>query len=279
MPLRVLIVAPEHPTLPRLAQSSELTRIGDVRGVSVDTIGGLDLTIGAIGRRLRNSQYDMLIWSGHGASGQLLMPDNSSVEPLWLASECKSASIRTVILAVCDSAYRRGRTGFTDTLPENGIAVVAMQVEISDTTAIDYEAAFVRAMARGETARVAHRIGIEALGDRPDANGPQFYPGDAQAGDTPDDIGETLRNLVEVQRAHDQRLARIEHRLFPPWQVRLWQGLALFVVVGAIITFSVGETRLIFFGDGRVGALLTFMALGLAGSLWRMSDITRERIK
>ena len=282
MPLRVLIVAPEHRTLPRLAQSSELTRISDVRGVYTEIVIGPLVTLERIQQRLRRMRYDVLLWSGHGSNGRLLLPDDSEAEPRWLASEVRLAGIHTVILAACESATGRGLNTFTEVLPAAGINTIAMSVEVSDRSAVDYNVALLHALVNGESLREAHRIGREALGERPDANAPQLYPADvavAPGGDFPGDYEETLRNLVRVQIDHNRRLDRIEQRMFPPWQVRLWQAIAALVVVTAIVTFSITETRLVFFNDVRVGVLLTAMALALAGSLWRMSEITRARIK
>ena len=67
--LRVLLIAPEIPGLPRLAQTSELTRIGDVPGVSVTSVIGTLVTSLRIQSQLRRGTFDVLLWSGHGTDG------------------------------------------------------------------------------------------------------------------------------------------------------------------------------------------------------------------
>ena len=176
--LRVLLIAPEIPACPRLAQTSELTRIGDVPGVSVTSVIGTLVTSLRIQSQLRRGTFDVLLWSGHGTDGHLLLPDGIRRRTSWLASEVRQAAIKTVVLAVCDSAHRRGLEGFVDVLPAAGINCIGMSIEVADTAAVAYDVALLQALAGGETLREAHRIGIEAIGGRADMTAPQLYPAD-----------------------------------------------------------------------------------------------------
>lgn len=292
--LRVLVISPEYPTLPTLAQASELTRLGDVAGVDTETIIGPLVTADRIQQRLRRARFDVVLWSGHGAGGRLLLPGGAEVEPRWLASEVKRAGAWLVILAVCDSAQRRGLEGFADVLPAAGVNLVAMTIEVSDRSAIAYDVALLHALANGDNLREAHRIGIEAIHERPDAIAPQLFPADRIAADLDaqverlqsamangrnDDALEIVRAMEAQLTGHERRITAIERRHRPPWQVRFWQGLALAVVALTALLFAVHETRTLFFPTVQAGALLTAMALALAGSAWRMADVTLERVK
>lgn len=299
--LRVLVVSPEYPTLPKLAQASELTRLGDVAGVDTETIIGPLVTADRIQQRLRRARFDVVLWSGHGAGGRLLLPGGAEVEPRWLASEVKRAGAWLVILAVCDSAQRRGLEGFTDVLPAAGVNLVAMIIDVSDKSAIAYDVALLHSLANGDNLREAHRIGIEAIHDRPDAIAPQLFPADRIAADLGSQVerlqtamangrnddaldiiqecATTLRTLEKQLDGHERRIKAIERRQRPPWQVRFWQSLALAVVALTAILFAVFETRAMFFPTVQAGVLLTFMTLALAGASWHMADVTLERIK
>ena len=299
--LRVLVIAPEYPTLPALAQSSELTRLGDVAGIDVETIIGPLVNADRIQQRLRGKRFDVVLWSGHGAGGRLLLPGGMDVEPHWLASEVKRAGAWLVILAVCDSAQRRGLEGFADVLPAAGVNLVAMTIEVSDRSAIAYDVALLHALANGDNLREAHRIGVEAIGDKPDAIAPQLFPADRTtadlgsqvdrlqtamtAGRTDDaleivrECSTTLKIIEERLAGHERRITAIERRQRPPWQVRAWQIASLFVLALTAILFAVFETRAMFFPTVQAGALLIFMALALSGASWRMADVTMERAK
>lgn len=292
--LRVLVIAPQIENMPALAQTTELTRLGDVRGIDIETIIGPPATLDRIQQRLRRAEIDVVLWSGHGGDGRLLLPGGAEIEPRSLASEVKRAGAWLVILAVCDSAKNRGLEGFTDTLPAAGVNVVAMMTDVSDKSAVAYDVAMLHALANGENLREAHRIGKEAIGRRPDANAPQLFPADrivadldaqverlqaAMANGRNDDALEIVRAMEAQLTGHERRITAIERRHRPPWQVRFWQGLALAVVALTALLFAVHETRTLFFPTVQAGALLTAMALALAGSAWRMADVTLERVK
>ena len=300
--IRVLVIAPEIADLPRLTQTAELTRLGDARGVDVETIIGSLVTPERIQQRLRRDRLDVVLWSGHGADGHLLLPGGREVEPRWLASEVKRAGASTVVLAVCDSAKRRGLEGFADVLPAAGVNLVAMSIAVTDTSAVDYNVAMLHALSNGETVREAHRIGVEAIAGRPDASAPQLFAADSAAasellhqaeqlkrainsGDHADTMriiqqcSSTLHDLTSHYAVLDDRVTVIEARLFPPWQVRAWQAFAALVLVVGAVMFIIDETRVVFFPTAPVGATLTTMALMLAAAFLRMAEITRGRLR
>jgi hypothetical protein len=203
--LRVLAIAPEIDNLPRLAQASEMTRLSDASGVDVDPLIGPLVTQERIQARLRNNSFDVVLWSGHGHNGRLLLPGGKEIEPRWLASEAHRSGATLVVLAVCDSAQRKGFEGFTDVLPASGISIVAMASEVGDTAAIDYDVALLHALANGDNLREAHRIGLEAIKSASDRLQPQLFMSDNRAPVMPAGRPSQLRD--------DAPPAHIEHRV------------------------------------------------------------------
>jgi len=204
--LRVLAIAPEIDTLPRLAQASEMTRLGDASTVDVDPLIGPLVTQERIQSRLRNNSYEVVLWSGHGHNGRLLLPGGKEVEPRWLASEVNRSGARLVVLAVCDSAQRKGFEGFADVLPASGISVVAMISDVGDTAAIDYDVALLHALANEENLREAHRIGLEAIKNVSDRIQPQLFMADSRL---PIKSAARKFTLEELQVSYDALTGRI----------------------------------------------------------------------
>ena len=299
--LRVLLIAPEIPGLPRLAQTSELTRIGDVPGVSVTSVIGTLVTSLRIQSQLRRGTFDVLLWSGHGTDGHLLLPDGSDAEPRWLASEVRQAAIKTVVLAVCDSAHRRGLEGFVDVLPAAGINCIGMSIEVADTAAVAYDVALVQALAGGETLREAHRIGIEAIGGRADMTAPQLYPADntsaslreqvatiqerVTSGDNAEALDLARKFVTELEavqrdvKSNTQRIAAIEQRISPPWATRALQVSAVAAIIAVLILIVFDETRLIIYSPLWNGVIIDILFVGWALLAWQLAINIRERKK
>ena len=292
--IRVLIVAPEIPDLPRLAQVNELTRLADVPGISRNTLIGPLVTEQRIQSQLRNNAWDVLLWSGHGADGRLLLPDGTTIEPRWLASEVRRAGVRTVVLAVCDSAQRRGMEGFADVLPASGVNVIAMAVAVSDVAAVDYDVALLHALANGETVREAHRIGVEAIMGTPDAGKPQLFMADNTTGALRDQVAridasitngdnaEALalaRQFVAGLEDHEARIKVLERIHNPPPTVRAFQAAAVLSFMLALLLLVISDTREVIYRPLWVGAIIDVALLGWAMLFWRFAIATRERGK
>ena len=300
--MKVLVVAPEIDGLPKLAQTSELTRLGDVPGIDVQPLIGPLVTQDRIQGRLRSGRYDVALWSGHGARGRLLLPGGAEVEPRWLASELRRSGVTLLVLAVCESTQRHlSAEGFSDVLPAAGVHLIAMTASIADVSAVDYDVAMLHALASGETLREAHRVGIEAIKE-PDISQPQLFMSDAAsandlaarsealkqamaAGQSDDALAiihqckTILGDLEEHYRALDDRVLAIERKISPPWQVRLWQGLAAFVVAVAASLFFVYQARELLFNPWFVGVAFETTLLALALLCWRMAVVTLERMQ
>ena len=299
--LRVLLIAPEIPRLPRLAQTSELTRIGDVPGVSVTSVIGTLVTSLRIQSQLRRGTFDVLLWSGHGTDGHLLLPDGTDVEPRWLASEVRQAAIKTVVLAVCDSAHRRGLEGFVDVLPAAGINCIGMSIEVADTAAVAYDVALLHALAGGETLREAHRIGIEAIGGRADMTAPQLYPADntsaslreqvatiqerVTSGDNAEALDLARKFVTELEavqrdvKSNTQRITFLERRANPPWQTRAWRLASTLMLIIAVVLLVMTETREIIYRPLWVGGIIDAALVVSAVLLWQFGELTRERMR
>lgn len=179
--MRVLIIAPEVPGLPALAQNNELTRIGDHPAIQVDPLIGHLVTTDRVASRLAGTrQYDAVLVSAHGRGGHVALAD-STVEANWLASQLRRAQVPLLVLAVCASAVRPDGgadlvLSFPDVVPAAGISLVAMSVSVADLAAVEYDVAFFHALANGEALTQAHRIGVEVMAARTGtAVAPQLY--------------------------------------------------------------------------------------------------------
>lgn len=297
--IRVLAIAPEIEGLPRLAQSSELTRLGDVSSIDIDPLAGPLVTLERVQNRLRGNNYDVIVWTGHGRDGRLLLPGGKEVEPRWLASEVHRSGAYLVILSVCDSAQRKGYEGFADVLPAAGINMIGMASEVADTTAVDYDVALLHALANGDSLREAHRIGLEAIKGA-GREKPQLFMADnratadlgaqvkrlqeAVAAGHPQEALEiinqcsaTLASLKEHYEGLDGRVRAIERRLDPPWQVVFWRFCATAVLLFGASLFFIYQSRALLFSPWWMGTTFEVVLVALAVLCWRMGDVTLER--
>ena len=117
--MKILVVAPEVAGLPRLAVWDEMARIGDVASVTMEVLGGGGVTRERVMSRLRRAPCDIVLWIGHGVGGNLFTAQGE-IEPHWLATELKRASVWLLVLSVCDSAQRAEWEGFADLVPAAG---------------------------------------------------------------------------------------------------------------------------------------------------------------
>lgn len=299
MTLNVLVIAPEITGLPELAQSTELTRLEDVTSLVVKPLIGKLVTPERIQNRLRSGNYDVLLWSGHGKDGKLLLPGNKEIEPRWLASEVKQAGVRLVVLSVCDSAQRKGYEGFADVLPANGISLVGMSVSISDVSAIEYDIALLHALANKETLRNAHRIGLEAVNNT-DKIAPQLFVADhentTQLKVKVDELqhainsGDNAKTVEIIEQCHSiledlhhkydglhSRLVRVEKKLNPPIEALVWRSATVLIFFVAASLLFILQLRNVIFNPWWMGVLFEFFLLLFAVVCWRMNNLVIER--
>lgn len=181
----VLLVGPEVQGYPALKVTTELLRIGHLRGVELTALVGPEVNASWVLERLERQRYDVMIWSGHGAPARLLLSDGRAVSPNWLASQLSRHGTRLAVLATCESATRPEQAalslGFQDVLPKRGVSVVAMSEDVVDTAAVEYSVALVQALEAGASLRQAHETGLEAAALEGDARKPQLFVADSMA--------------------------------------------------------------------------------------------------
>lgn len=181
----VLLVGPEVQGYPALKVTTELLRIGHLRGVELTALVGPEVNASWVLERLERQRYDVMIWSGHGAPARLLLSDGRAVSPNWLASQLSRHGTRLAVLATCESATRPEQAalslGFQDVLPKRGVSVVAMSEDVADTAAVEYSVALVQALEAGASLRQAHETGLEAAALEGDARKPQLFVADSMA--------------------------------------------------------------------------------------------------
>ena len=104
--LLVTWIAPNVGGLPQLSWLNELGRIQKIREVEVTTLTGDSVILDDVSNVLQ-CPADIVIWSGHGTAGGLLLSNQDVVQPQWLASQIGySTRPHAVILAACSSQQR-----------------------------------------------------------------------------------------------------------------------------------------------------------------------------
>lgn len=198
MPLRITWIAPVSKNLPALAWLNELERIGQIPGVTVSTRTGDAITISDVAGAL-GIPADILIWSGHGTNGGLVLSDGVTlVRPRWLASQISlSTKPKVAILAACGSQGRDlSLRSLTETICRNGINVVGFPAEAVDSVASTFIVEYVRAVAINASVVVAFDVALESINESTTAQGVFFTPG---AQDVAFDLDLTLREIVGNQ--------------------------------------------------------------------------------
>ncbi len=236
--MRVLIIAPQTINAPVLDAATEATRIGDIAGIDATILAGRDVTRDRLLNRLQRGPYALALWIGHGEPSRLLLSDGSTVDPRWLADQLAFAGVKAAILSVCWSAIRPSTSapilGFTDTIPALGVTLVAMNTDVGDKAAAEYDVAFVQSFASGANVRRSHETGIEAIAKYGEAQTPQLFSADPAGTSTsikkltdeiavlessisnghPDAAHKSLVQISEIVGEIDRRLAEAYHVTF-----------------------------------------------------------------
>ena len=197
-PIRVLAMISTPSGFPPLDAAREWAKleeaVADLRSQGLVAIERLDqATLAALQHRLRRGEYHIFHFIGHGAfddraqDGVLLMEDEDSGGRQVSGQELgmllhDHTSLRLAILNACEGA-RASRTdpfaGTAQSLMQQGIpAVIAMQFEVADETAILFAHEFYGAVADGypvDTALAEARKAIFARGDGLDWGTPVLY--------------------------------------------------------------------------------------------------------
>lgn len=152
----------------------ELAQIGRVPDVRLELCIGRSAVRACVAARL-HEWWDVVLWSGHGAPGRLLLTDGA-VGADWLACMMRQAPPGVVVLSACFSGARDSALqSMAETLSHSGITTVGMWVEVADRAAIVYDVEFIRALAAGASVAVAHRVAVQQVAlDVPAAAGAAF---------------------------------------------------------------------------------------------------------
>jgi hypothetical protein len=172
--LRVLVIAPDAPGLTPLDWRDELAQIGQVPDVRLELCIGRSAVRACVAARL-HEWWDVVLWSGHGAPGRLLLTDGA-IGADWLACMMRQAPPGVVVLSACFSGARDAALqSMAETLSHSGITTVGMWVGVADRAAIVYDVEFIRALAVGASVAVAHRVAVQQVAlDVPAAAGAAF---------------------------------------------------------------------------------------------------------
>lgn len=176
--LKVTWIAPSVKSLPQLAWLNELGRIERIGHVILKTCTGDSMTLDDIATALCEP-CDVLIWSGHGVAGGLLLPDRSLVRTKWLAAQVsRGCHPRVVILATCGSQLRDDNLkSLTETMCRAGINAIGFPTEADDLAAGRFTIEFIRALAVNASIAQAFDVALESIGDEDTAAGVFLTPG------------------------------------------------------------------------------------------------------
>jgi len=198
MPIRVTWIAPVAEGLEPLGWLSELGRIAQIPGVAVTTLTGESIAINDVATVLA-FPADILIWSGHGKGGGLVLSDGEAlVRPRWLATQIsQSAKPKVTILAACGSQGRdNGLRSLTETICRSGRNAVGFPANTDDKAASTFIVECVRALSVNASVVAAFDVALESIGDSATANGVTLMSGIM---DVAFDLDDTLRAIQATQ--------------------------------------------------------------------------------
>lgn len=177
MQFDVAWIAPEVRGQPPLEWLSEIGFISQIEGVQLHPVTGPNVTRQDITHELRQRRH-LVIWTGHGKPGGLLMPDNTMIRPKWLATQAKAALPQVVILAACGSQLRsEDLKSMAEEISRNGLNVVGFSTQTEDRAAVRFNTEFVRALVAGGTVGNAFDVALEEISEFEAAQGVFLTPG------------------------------------------------------------------------------------------------------
>lgn len=180
MPLRVAWFAPKAKGFADLDWLNELGRIQNIPGVVVTTRTGNDVDLDDVAALL-SIEADVMVWSGHGKAGGLLLSDGVTlVQPRWLAMQVAlGARPRVAVLAACGSQDRdEGLRSLTEVMCRAGVpATIGFPAETADPDAAKFTVELVRALAINSEVDDAFDVAMEAISSSATARGIFLTPG------------------------------------------------------------------------------------------------------
>jgi len=257
-PLRVLVMISSPSDYPQLDVEQEWTRLkdalGDLERRGLIVIERLEeATLAALQRRLRQTEYHVFHFIGHGGfdqqaqDGVLVMEDEAGrgrqVSGNYLGTLLHDErTLRLAVLNACEGA-RAARTdpfaGTAQSLVQQGVpAVIAMQFEITDEAAITFAHEFYSAVADGypvDAALAEARKAIFAQGNDVEWGTPVLY------------LRSPDGRIFDVERVSTERREEITPAPAPaptpaPAPARpaipgRWIGLGIVVILGLLLLF------------------------------------------
>lgn len=170
-------IAPEVRGLAPLAWLTELGQISQIDGVVVHPVTGPSVTRQAIATELRQRRR-VIVWTGHGKPGGLLLPDTTLIRPKWLATQAKTALPQLVVLAACGSQLRDDDLkSMAEEISRNGLNVIGFPAQTEDSAAVAFNTELIRAMVAGSTVGNAFDVALEEISDSQTAQGVFLTPG------------------------------------------------------------------------------------------------------
>jgi hypothetical protein len=175
-PFHVTWIAPEVRGLAPLAGLSELGQIADMPGIELTVVTGPTVNRAHVSNALRQ-RSDVVIWSGHGRPGRLVLPC-AEISAKWLAAQVRAALPRLVVLAACGSLVRDEHLkSMAEELSRAGVNVVGFPLETEDTAAVVFTVELVRSMSAGCAVGQAFDVAMEEICGRQTAAGVFLVPG------------------------------------------------------------------------------------------------------
>lgn len=177
--LTVTLFAPEIDGLPKLAWLTEVGALAQMAGVELQICGGADVQLGTVAEELRRRR-NVLIWSGHGRPGALLLPAGKQVRARWLATQVRCGIPQLLVLAACGSlAADEHLKSLAAEVAKVGVNVVGFPTHADDMAAATYNVELIRAMLAGASVGQATDVALEAIAETyPDtARGVFLIPG------------------------------------------------------------------------------------------------------
>lgn len=163
--LDVTLFAPEVEGLPPLAWMREIGQISAIDGVDLKVIGGPDTRKNDVSMALRD-RTDVMIWSGHGAPGGLMLAKNQVLRAQWLATQVRCGIPRVLVIASCGSLARDAQMkSLAAEVSKAGINAVGFPMAAEDMAAATYNVELIRALRAGASVGTATDVALESIVD------------------------------------------------------------------------------------------------------------------
>jgi len=203
--LLVTWIAPVVDGQTQLAWLSELGRIQKIVNVRVLTLTGNKVYLDDVATILR-SPADVVVWSGHGAPGGLLLSDNSLVRTKWLATQVsRNGRVKVMVMAACGSQVRdKNLRSLTEAICRAGVNVIGFPTQAEDSAAGTFTVEYIRALSVNTSVAQAFDVALEAIADAPTASGVFLTPGIL---DIPFSLENRLSNIDETLKGIERMLS------------------------------------------------------------------------